>query len=186
MTIKRYIKHITRSATKKRKLLSKNEQAIDLYYSEDYFESLKVFMQVLEEYNEYLGNTDNFEEFVKHHKMYNDVMRQIINILHNKDISKGMLKWLKKREDSDSCNIMGYMYKHGVSVTVDEKRAVTLFRKSANQENIIGQDSLGMMYLHGIGIQKNEKKAHEWLNKSTEGCWIVIPKNMYDKTSRTV
>jgi len=137
-------------------------------------------MGVLDEHSDILKETDDFEEFVKHQNCYNDVMKKIANILHDKDPKKCMLQWLKGQEDCDSDNILGFMYLYGVEVDVDKTKAMELFRRSAEQGNIIGQDSLGMIYLNGNGVEKDLDEAYKWLEMSIVKHYVTIPKSLYE------
>ena len=60
------------------------------------------------------------------------------------------------------------MYEDGRGVEKDDKKAVELYFKSAEQGNSFGQYYLGLMYQYGRGVEKDLKKAIEWYSKSAE------------------
>ena len=49
---------------------------------------------------------------------------------------------------------------------IDEKEAVTWYRKAADQGYIIGQLSVGYMYKYGLGVTKSYRQALEWYQKA--------------------
>ena len=60
------------------------------------------------------------------------------------------------------------MYKYGLGVKQDYKKAFEWVFKSAEQGNSFGQCSLGWMYENGRGVEKDLKRAIEWYYKSAE------------------
>jgi TPR repeat protein len=54
-------------------------------------------------------------------------------------------------------------------VDKDEKEAVLLYRKAADQGDANGQHSLGVMYLNGTGgLAKDETEAARWFRKAAD------------------
>jgi hypothetical protein len=58
------------------------------------------------------------------------------------------------------------MYKKGYGVPMDQKEAVTWYRKSADQGNRMGQYNLGWMYQHGAGVTEDRQEALKWFQKA--------------------
>lgn len=50
----------------------------------------------------------------------------------------------------------------------EDKEAVVLYRKAAEQGNAAGQYGLGMEYATGEGITKDLKQAEQWIRKAAE------------------
>ncbi len=65
-------------------------------------------------------------------------------------------------------NRLGYMYKKGLGVKQDYKKAFEWYQKSAEQDNSYAQNNLGYNYEKGFGVEQNYKKAFEWYQKSAE------------------
>ena len=63
---------------------------------------------------------------------------------------------------------VGYAYETGDGVAKDLKKAVSWYRKSADQGHKIGQCNLGICYENGIGVEKNPFQAFYWYKKAAE------------------
>ena len=60
-------------------------------------------------------------------------------------------------------------YEKGLGIKQDEKAAVSLYRKAAEQNHAGAQCSLGICYEQALlGIEKNEKEAVIWYHKAAE------------------
>ena len=57
---------------------------------------------------------------------------------------------------------------HSVRVPKDEIEAVKWYRKAAEQNNPLAQNSLGSCYLNGTGVPKDETEAVKWYRKAAE------------------
>jgi SEL1 protein len=55
--------------------------------------------------------------------------------------------------------LLGEMYKHGLGVKRDLKKAVDLFVKSAEAGNPTGQRNLGFLYATGVGVKEDQALA---------------------------
>ncbi len=56
-------------------------------------------------------------------------------------------------------NTLGYCYKNGIGVEENVKKAVRLYRLSAEQGNVSAQKSLAYCYYVGIGVRRNDDEA---------------------------
>ncbi|ACE06312.1 hypothetical protein Aasi_0954 [Candidatus Amoebophilus asiaticus 5a2] len=63
---------------------------------------------------------------------------------------------------------LGLMYKKGLGVKRDYKKAIEWYTKAANQGNIAAQNSLGYIYKEGKGVDPNYEKAIEWYTKAAD------------------
>jgi TPR repeat protein len=59
-------------------------------------------------------------------------------------------------------------YLMGSGITQDPKKALTWFKKSAEQGNAGAQCSLAACYLRGIGAEIDEEKAVKWYTKAAK------------------
>ena len=59
-------------------------------------------------------------------------------------------------------------YDRGGVIVKDYKKAVTLWKRAANQGHEEAQYRLGLMYETGNGVRKNEEEAVKWYNKAAE------------------
>lgn len=65
--------------------------------------------------------------------------------------------------------MVGICYVYGCGVESDESKAVSWFRKAAEQGNASGQTWLGSRYHYGWGgLAKDDKMANYWYKKAAE------------------
>lgn len=62
----------------------------------------------------------------------------------------------------------GLKYVYGFGVSLNYKKALKWFRKSAEQGNPSGQNWLGVMYDSGYGVRRDYAEAVKWYRKSAE------------------
>lgn len=60
------------------------------------------------------------------------------------------------------------MYRKGRCVPQNDKKAVSWYKKAAEQGNALAQNNLGDMYLAGRGVPKDETEAVTWYKKAAE------------------
>jgi len=60
------------------------------------------------------------------------------------------------------------MYEKGLGVDRDIQKAVELYKKSAEQDNALGQVRLADIYLNGLGVDQNFRKAFASYQKSAD------------------
>jgi len=58
------------------------------------------------------------------------------------------------------------MYEKGQAVNRDIQKAADLYKKSAEQDNALGQLRLGDFYLNGLGVEQRPRKAFAWYQKA--------------------
>ena len=59
----------------------------------------------------------------------------------------------------DAQNNLGLLYLNGHGVTRDYAQAMTLFRKSADQNDDAAMDNIGYIYANGLGVQQSWAQA---------------------------
>jgi hypothetical protein len=70
------------------------------------------------------------------------------------------------QKDASTQFKLGWMYYEGDGVQIDEKKAIELWQKAAEQGHAGAQFQLGAMYHFGPGVQKDSKKAVEGYQKA--------------------
>lgn len=65
-------------------------------------------------------------------------------------------------------NNLGYMYREGAGVTLDQTKAAEWYQLAASQGSSIAQFELFKMYIDGLGVQQNYEKAACWCKKAAE------------------
>lgn len=66
---------------------------------------------------------------------------------------------------------MGNLYRKGLGVEKDQKKAFELFLYAAERGHVEDQSNVGVMYMQGQGVEKNYKQAMKWLLKASEQNW---------------
>lgn len=89
-------------------------------------------------------NSDDFEEKLR-----------LLTDAANKDHAKAQ-------------NELGYLFSSGKSVLLNYEKAVTWYRRSAEQGYSTAQFNLGNQYFNGQGVDENFKEAFIWWQKSAE------------------
>jgi len=86
------------------------------------------------------------------------------------DYATARAEWqpLAEAGHTSALNNLALMYKKGLGVPVDLKKAFGYFRKSALQGFVLAEFNLASMYRTGKGTAKNPKKALEWMRKAAE------------------
>ena len=90
--------------------------------------------------------------------------------LAKKDYSSALkeLQPLAEKGDAYAQFHLAELYSNGTGVAMDEKLAVSWYKKSAAQGYVDAQTMLGIMYEHGAGTQKDFNKAASWYRKAAE------------------
>ena len=70
--------------------------------------------------------------------------------------------------NAEAQSSLGDMYRNGLGVEPDAKKAFYWYRKLAEQGNASGQSNLGEMYQNGKGVEEDDEKAVYWLRKAAE------------------
>ena len=65
-------------------------------------------------------------------------------------------------------NGLAYMYAYGLYVAKDCQKAVSLFRKAANNDFSLSQFNLGICYEQGWGVEKNHNQANLFFKKAAK------------------
>ena len=81
---------------------------------------------------------------------------------------KGMARFKKEAEMGNSYAqlCLGWIYKYGKGVMMNDSLAVKWFRKAAESGNAVGQWELGVMYENGEGVERDYGKAIYWYRKA--------------------
>ena len=87
------------------------------------------------------------------------------------DYATARAEWmpLAQAGHTRAMNNVALMYKKGLGVTKDLKKAVFYFKKSAQQGFVLAQFNLAGMYQTGKGTPKNPKAAVKWMRTAAEG-----------------
>ena len=89
----------------------------------------------------------------------------------NGDYSTAVMKWkpLAEKNNPMAQFNLALMYHRGLGVKMDEKKAVSLYKKSANNGYKLAQEFLAAAYYEGwFGLPRDRQKADYWLSKSEE------------------
>lgn len=81
---------------------------------------------------------------------------------------KGMARFKKEAEMGNSYAqlCLGWIYKYGKGVMMNDSLAVKWFRNAAESGNAAGQWELGVMYENGEGVERDYGKAIYWYRKA--------------------
>src|SRR5947207_15378250 len=93
-------------------------------------------------------NEGKYEEIIKQH---------VLNYINNhKIISQEIYHWLlNNQNNSNSIYLLGYFNYYGIETDFNKPKAIKLYQKAAELENIVAQLVLANIYIHGKGIDKN-------------------------------
>ena len=100
----------------------------------------------------------DFAEEKSYENIPSNVKKQILDNLEGN---------VKKNQQPDLQSLVGVLYMRNFTVK-DEKKAVELFRKSAEQGDARGQWLLGLCYRSGTGVEKDGRKAFNLFQKSAD------------------
>ncbi|KAJ3386429.1 hypothetical protein HDU84_001562 [Entophlyctis sp. JEL0112] len=118
---------------------------------------------------------DKFQIFLKDaERGQSDAMNLVGNAYQegdgvNQDFAKAYFWHLKAamKDHAQSQNNVGHLLRLGQGVEkADPEKAVEWFKKSAENGNADGENSLGFCYLNGIGVPKDAAKAANWFAKA--------------------
>lgn len=84
------------------------------------------------------------------------------------DYTRAFAIWLPLAEkgDAKSQNNLGILYRRGMGVLKNEKKAFTWYERAATQGFAKGQYNLALLYKRGSGVERNEKMAFKWLEQA--------------------
>lgn len=87
------------------------------------------------------------------------------------DYSKALAEFrtLADQGDTKSQYFVGFLYRHGYGVPVDNTEAAKWFLKAAEKGDSLSQYYLGKMAESGEGMPKDLTLAHMWLSLSVKG-----------------
>jgi len=71
-----------------------------------------------------------------------------------------------KRGNVEAFNNLAALYREGMGVEQDYKKAFILFSKAAQAGNAQAQFNLGALYDLGLGCEEDKEKAIEWCRKA--------------------
>lgn len=75
---------------------------------------------------------------------------------------------------------LGVNYLNGTGVTLDYKKAYSLFKEAADKGSARAQNNIGVMYANGYGIPKDYKQAAFWYQKAAEQGLVQAQVNIGD------
>lgn len=70
--------------------------------------------------------------------------------------------------NAEALRLLGFMYYHGEGVSQDNKRAESLFVKSAIAGDVQSASNLAKMYEFGMGVEQDDARAAEWYRKAAD------------------
>ena len=79
-----------------------------------------------------------------------------------------LLYWLWMASQPNTQNTLGVMYSTGARLPQDDVEAAKWFRKSAEQNDMLGQHNLGWSYASGRGVPQDDVEAVYWYRKAAE------------------
>ena len=85
---------------------------------------------------------------------------------------------------------LGGLYSEGRGVPMDERKAVELFRKAAEQSLPAAQYRLGIMYAKGTGVHKSDVKAYAWISVAASlsyepaAAWLLEMESLMPEAQR--
>ena len=97
--------------------------------------------------------------------------RQGLSAYHSGDFAKALKIWLPlaQNEDAPSQAGIGFMYRRGLGVVADNRKAAYWLRKAAEHGQPEGQMMLGSLYFDGAGVEKSYVKAYAWCDLAQDG-----------------
>ena len=126
-----------------------------------FFTSINIYQDG--DYDEFFVEENTFQNAVNAYKEGD--CQKAFDIWSNR-ASSGILDWYDA--DTDSQYELGNYYLDGVCVTKDYKKALSWFKKAAEQGHSEAQNNYGLMYYHAYGVNQDNKKAFSWIMKSAE------------------
>lgn len=87
------------------------------------------------------------------------------------DYNTAVMKWkpLAEKNNPMAQFNLALMYHRGLGVSMDEKKAVSLYKQSANNGYKLAQEFLAAAYYEGwFGLPRDQQKADYWLSRSEE------------------
>ncbi|WP_455217127.1 tetratricopeptide repeat protein [Kaarinaea lacus] len=87
------------------------------------------------------------------------------------DYNTAVMKWKPLADQNDPLAQfnLALMYHRGLGVRMDEKMAVSLYKKSANNGYKLAQEFLAAAYYEGwFGLPRDRQKADYWLGRAEE------------------
>ena len=80
------------------------------------------------------------------------------------DYATAVQEWrpLAEQGHAEAQNYLGWMYRWGLGVPMDDAEAVNWYRKAAEQGIAEYMTRLASMYLMGWGVPQDDVKAHMW------------------------
>src|SRR5437879_2107158 len=97
--------------------------------------------------------------------------RQGLSAYHSGDFEKALKIWLPlaQNEDASSQAGIGFMYRRGLGVAADNRKAAYWLRKAAEHGQPEGQMMLGSLYFDGAGVEKSYVQAYAWCDLAQDG-----------------
>ncbi len=71
-----------------------------------------------------------------------------------------------KKNDAESINQLGVIYKDGIDTAVDYTKALSLFKQAANLGSNSAEFNLGIMYFKGQGVKQDFIEARKWFERA--------------------
>ena len=85
---------------------------------------------------------------------------------------------LAREGDREACFLLGSAYDEELAVRKDHVKAVSWYRKAADQGHALAQNNLGAMYMQGLGVAQSDREAVKWYRKAAEQGHTIAQRNM--------
>ena len=169
---------------------SRYEQALALYYAEDYEAVLPLVEELTEEgipeamtmlgylYGMGLGTEQNDEEMLKYYRMAAELGEPMaifnLGVCYRDGLGveqnyEEMLKYFERAAEMGNAEALynlGYCYYMGDGLNQDYDRAFSLYQQAADQGLPPAMFALGDCYFLGNGVKKDTDTAVEWYHKA--------------------
>jgi TPR repeat protein len=88
----------------------------------------------------------------------------------NGDYNTAFKEWLSLAEAGDPMaqNNIGYMYRKGFGIRLDEAEAAKWYRRAAEQGILDAMTNLGFMYDEGRGVERDYVESYKWFLLAVE------------------
>jgi hypothetical protein len=93
-----------------------------------------------------------------------DQFRRGLSAFNVGDYAAALTNWrpLAERGEPRSQAGIGFMYHHGLGVTVDDREAAVWLRRAAEQGQAEGELMLGILFYYGSGVMQSYVQAYAW------------------------
>lgn len=98
-----------------------------------------------------------------------EILQDAKKAFNDKYYNRAMTLYKSIPENAEAQHEIGYMYDHGIGVTMNKNEALKWYQKSAEQGHPEGQADMGRYYYMGLGgLEKNFENSVYWFRLSAE------------------